>query len=428
MPSADERRRGMPVTIPELRLTRTAVSQRSSTTGPLETDVKNSKHPPSASTSSQAQSSPSTTLSELPPRDLGFLRDPSNYHAFPTANIPPQFVHSPKSPPTTTPLEKLLDTGHYRLAAVSAAHALAVAPPTDTMRLFHLLYTRLACLCLIDEAGLAAQESKLLGDLDSAFYRHPLSAAHLMPWELRVLVTRLAPQAYGEWRKAVMGFYELAREARAGAASAASEADKQLWRTRLRECGIRVANVLVEMDDFEGAGRHLSTLSPSPASSEEDREILVMETLVWLRIGDVRTARQRLSLLTSCFPSPAPPPDYPALLSALLQIAESSYPAAVSTLESLSSAHPTDSMLAQNLALCKLYTGNVLESRAALTRLVDSGHTPLFPALLFNLCTLCELCSERSRELKVALAERLASRESEPSQVGWEVSNAVLKL
>lgn len=46
--------------------------------------------------------------------------------------------------------------------------------------------------------------------------------------------------------------------------------------------------------------------------------------------------------------------------------------------------------------------------------------------LLFNLSTMYELCTDRSRNLKLRLSERLSSMEE--SQAGWEKTNADFKL
>ncbi len=50
-----------------------------------------------------------------------------------------------------------------------------------------------------------------------------------------------------------------------------------------------------------------------------------------------------------------------------------------------------------------------------------SSHT-----LLFNLTTMYELCTERSRNLKFKLSETVAAMDETPS--GWEKSNADFKL
>lgn len=59
-----------------------------------------------------------------------------------------------------------------------------------------------------------------------------------------------------------------------------------------------------------------------------------------------------------------------------------------------------------------------------LEKLVDSGlssHT-----LLFNLCTMYELCTEKNKNLKVKLTERVAGLQESP--LGWEKTNADFKL
>ena len=262
-----------------------------------------------------------------------------------------------------------------------------------------------------------------MGDLNSAFYRHPLTNVHLVPWELRLLAVRLTALGYGEWRKGVMGYYELARECRENIVKVDSEDDKHLWKLRLQDCGIRVANVLVEMGDLEGAGRHLGSLSVSDrvADTAEEREILLMETLIWLRLGNMRAAHRCLSR------APGNPDDklINGSLQALLQLADSDYQGAASSFGALHEQFPEDAMVAQNLAVCLLYTGRILDAKVLLSKLVQSS--PPFHSLVFNLCTVYELCSETNRDKKVALATKLAARK-EGGGVGWELNSADFKL
>ncbi|CBY00102.1 hypothetical protein LEMA_P076910.1 [Plenodomus lingam JN3] len=363
-------------------------------------------------------------IEDMPPKDFSFLQDAAAYHVLPVTNLPPAFLNAPHTPPISSPVDSLLLSGHYRLAAIAAArNIVTAASPGDYETLLHLVHVRLACLCLLHEHQLAAQESKVLGDLNSAFWRHPLTNAHLVPWHLRLLVVRLSALGYGEWRKGIMGYYELARECRENIIKATTEEDKKLWRARLRDCGIRVANVLVEMGDLEGAGRHLSTLASSQetANTTEAREILLMETLVWLRVGDIQAARRCLSQATSQSPDEL----IDGTLQALVQLAESNYEAAASSFRQLHEKIPEDAMVAQNLAVCLLYTGHIQEARDLLSTLV--AESPPFHSLVLNLSTVYELCTERSREKKVALAESLARR-NDGGGVGWEVSNSEFKL
>ncbi|KAF2731747.1 hypothetical protein EJ04DRAFT_544986 [Polyplosphaeria fusca] len=426
--SGDERRR---VAVP-----------RRSTKGPLGLDIDDplaaSAHtnfPDASRVLSPTRSDASTlspqdgaagapAISDVPSKDFSFVQDPSTYHVLPASNVPPPFLNAPNLPAVSSPIDSLLATGHYRLAAIAAARNIVQAPSAaDHDTLFHLLHVRLACLCLVHEHSLAAQESKVLGDLNSFFYRHPFTNAHLVPWALRVLAVRLAALGYGEWRKGIMGYYELARECREDIIRADSEEEKALWRVRLRDCGVRVANVLVEMGELEGAGHHLHTLSTPAdvASSPEAKETLLMEALVWLRIGDIRAARLCLSTASSI----SSPTLLDQALQALIQLANSEYTAAASSFQALHQEYPDDAMIAQNLAVALLYTGRIAEARDLLTEITDTS--PPFHSLMFNLSTIYELCTERNRERKVALAEKMAARKGD-GVVGWEILNADFKL
>lgn len=220
-----------------------------------------------------------------------------------------------------------------------------------------------------------------------------------------------------------MGYYELARECRESTIRATEDSDKVLWRRRLRDCGIRVANTLVEMGDLEGAGRHLGTLSRNDgdADSAETREILTMETLVWLRVGDLASARRCLAQASEAGSDAL----LDGSLSALTQLADSDYEAAVSSFRSLHEQFPEDAMVAQNLAVCLLYTGHIPDAKDLLSKLVDES--PPFHSMVFNLSTVFELCTERNRDKKAELAEKLASRK-DAGGVGWERSTVEFKL
>jgi predicted Zn-dependent protease len=232
---------------------------------------------------------------------------------------------------------------------------------------------------------------------------------------------RLAAIGYGEWRKGIMGYYELARECRENIVRASTTStDKTLWRTRLRDCGVRVANVLVEMGDLDGAGRHLATLADDQ-DADGRRDITLMETLIWLRVGDIASARRCLARLDTASSSPI----IDSTLAALIQLADSDFEAAATSFRALYDAHPDDAMVAQNLAVCLVYTGRIADAKDILSTLVDQ-HPP-FHSMVFNLSTVYELCTERNRDKKLALAAKLATRK-DGGGVGWEMSATDFKL
>jgi len=118
---------------------------------------------------------------------------------------------------------------------------------------------------------------------------------------------------FNDARRGVMGYYELAREARltltslkksrssmstSGETNEALENEIEFWSTRLQELGIRVASALVEMEDLEGAARFLSTLSPPSDNSASASRLVTQKALLFLCLGDVDAARSAISIST----------------------------------------------------------------------------------------------------------------------------------
>lgn len=263
----------------------------------------------------------------------------------PTTAIPPPFRTSPQQPSPETPIPDLLAKGHYRAAAAAAAQALIASPspPPDAAQIYSLLHVRLACLTLTDNTALAAQEVRSLPpDLDDA-------AA--TPWPLRVLAVRLRALGYGDQRRAVMSYYDLAREARAALAAAAARGDRsatELWRERLGELGVRVAGALVEMDDLAGAAQLLAGLR-----DRGDGALAVAKALLWLHLGDADAARGCARGL---------PGRVEAVVDALCAMADGEYGAALDMWKALREEEPEDEMVGVNMAVCLLYVGRMQEA------------------------------------------------------------------
>ncbi|KAK4228579.1 hypothetical protein QBC38DRAFT_474726 [Podospora fimiseda] len=353
------------------------------------------------------------------PKDFAYLLRPEIYHPLTPLNVPPAFRNNQaKQPSPDTPIPDLLARGQFRAAAIAATQALTgtgdpnVLPqpdPTDHVRIFDLLYTRLACLTLIDSTSLAAQEVKALGDLNSAFYFEETpsgNVVHLVPWELRVLNIRLSAVGFGDLRRAIMSFYELAREARGNLAEAMATHDnsaRELWKERLGDLGVRVAGALVEMKDLEGAAEHLKGL-------RDGEKMGMSRALLWLHLGDVEAARGCVSGENTVAEK---------VVLALCDMADADYGSALRKWEGLRE-ETDDEMVGVNMAVCLLYLGRMQEGRALLEELVSAGRAS--HTLLFNLTTMYELCTERSRGLKVKLTEKVAGMTEE------ERTNADFKL
>ena len=219
-----------------------------------------------------------------------------------------------------------------------------------------------------------------------------------------------------------MGYYDLARDVRAELSKTKSKEEKELCKERLRDLGIRVASALVEMGDMTAAGRHLESLLLADKAMEEDQLIRGRLALLYLKIGNLSAAKR---FITESTTGPTSNP-YAAELSPLLSMAEGDYTSAVTQLTALKDDNGTspDPLVLQNLAVCLIYMGKLIEARPILESLVSDGHS--FHTLIFNLSTIYELCTEKSRGLKMELVEKLADRPG--SEIGWEKSNADFKL
>lgn len=303
-------------------------------------------------------------------RDFSHLLRPEIFHQLTPLSVPAPFRSPGKQPSADTPVPELLAHGHFRAAAIASVQALtstpvaatqaAAHPPVDPhnhVRIFSLLYTRLACLCLIDAVPLAAQEAKSLQDLNQGFYLDPVDGTHLMPWELRLLAIRLQTLGFGDPRRAVMSFYDLAREARFEIARAGrlhDQSARETWKRRLAELGVRVAGALVEMDDPAGAASHLASLRESPSGG--DPRLAMAKALLWLHLGDVDAAKR-------CVRDGKADQVGEKVVAALADMADGGYGAALEKWtglkEELDEAGVQDEMVGVNLAVCLLYLGRM---------------------------------------------------------------------
>jgi len=355
----------------------------------------------------------------------------------------------------TTHLQTLLAQGRYHTAAIYCTTLLlnpAFTSPTNAPLIFSLFQTRLTCLLLLSRTAQAAEESKTLQDLENPFYLSTdgENTRHIVPWSLRVLVVRLQALGFGDARRGIVGFYELAREARVECMRSTSPKEKLLWKERLRELGVHVANALVEMGDLQGAARHLRTLKVEGHGEGEVRAQMRL-ALVYLRLGDrdaalqcftpqptateqdasVELARQIVLALSA---TAANPTSSSSAAATTAPTAEEAWSTALNLSASTSSPEQ-QTFIHTNRAVALVYAGRINEARALLERLIDDSLHPassfdeegaergsekgaggragrgagggVEKATLFNLCTIYELSTERARDAKLALAGRV---------------------
>lgn len=321
-------------------------------------------------------------LPETLGKDLSFLLRHNVFHTLSQLDIPPPLrseflILNPGEPLSTSlgTLEKLLAEGRFLVAAHFSASILtsSLIAPTDIKIIFSLFYTRLACLELSGNTVLAAQESKALEDLSSAFYyidlkldtpansdkdpehenAHPEDPRHIVPWPLRVLAVRLQSIGFGDPRRSIGGLYEIGLEARREIMRIeATDVERELWRQRLADLGVRSVNALIEMGDFDAARRSLPNLH---ASGPETDMTKLRKALLLLRIGDLDAAGQVFGDTNESKEA--------ALLKPLLSMSDGRYSDAVAEWRVLQEdrTRADGPLVAQNLAVCLLYIGKLDE-------------------------------------------------------------------
>ncbi|QDS75307.1 hypothetical protein FKW77_001411 [Venturia effusa] len=412
-----------------------------SSKGPLDDDEPTSSLRPNSpgtrgkrmTSLSPAREPSAAIFEENAQRDLAHLCRADIFRPIPTDIIPQAFMEAPHAPVQGVPVRHLVANGHFHAAAIASAQQLATfSDYSDTASIFELFYTRLACLTLINKTcqDIAAMESLELRDLAGTFYRHPVTNEHLVNWNLRVLAVRLQSIGFKDWRRGIMAFYTLGQDARQEVTKARLVGNSQseiLWTSRLLDVGIRVASMLVEMGDLDAAARHLRTIDIDRALDKvEKKRITVMAALLWLQIGDLRAAKRCISPLTEETGSEEPADISLQVFTALVEMAEGRFDTAVTAWEQLKETHPNDAMISQNLAICLLYTGRMTEGHRLLEAAISQSGSVPSQSLLFNLCTIYELCSDRARDMKARLTQRVAA--GKPSSLGWERSTADFKL
>jgi len=348
---------------------------------------------------------------------LQFLLDRRLYHQIPSDDIAPGFAESKHQPPLGSPLEDLIQAGHFRRAAETALTELLAGGSGDADRIFRLVYTRLACLVLISRPDLAADEAVPLTDFLNRNTPDAKDVLPVVPWELRLLLVRLQSiAAADDGRRGVMSLYTLAGEVRSHLSEAKADGDEasvQVWSERLQDLGLRVTDTLVEIGELETALRHLDTLVSIDADVLNSRKALLNT-----RMGDLSSAKAALDKV-----SPGLSKD---IYGALLRTAGGDFAKAVDDWRVLVEQHPDNELLGQNLSACLLYTGRITEARSILESI--ARETSVFPALLFNLSTVYELCTDRAIDRKAGLSQHLAQRTPFATTGGWERTNADFKL
>ena len=380
---------------------------------------------------------------EVTDRDFAFLLEPGIYHPLSQLDIPGPFRRAfPQPLPASTSISEavaqindLLSQCDYLRAAHLAGLVLisGAVRPTDQKTIFHLLSIRYSCLELSGNILLAAQEAKSLEDLGSTFYYSeppqdetmteesadkPLPK-HIVPFNLRLQALRLQSIGFSDPRRGVASLYDLGAECREYLSSSTlSSAQRQLWSQRLQEVGVRVVNALVEMNDIDCARRTLD--STKPTTEEELGLWTLRKVTLSIRMGLLGEAQKIVRYSNISGPEKS-------ILESLIAVADDRFDAAIELLTRPTMEHhrPLLALAKQNLAVAYLYQGDIQHAKEVLDTLINDDQS--FQTLTINLATILDLTTDRSREMKLRLAERVSKQQSPPKQAR-SYTNADFKL
>ena len=420
-----------------------AVLPRRNTRGPLDADDPLPVTPATQSLSSSAVSQvrtesdveprsqekiPATDIASNEPvieeKDLSFLLEPTIYHPLSQLEVPtpfrrpfPQFNAALATiSKISEEIEDKLSQCDYLGAAYLSGALLGsgLLNPTDQQRIFRCLQTRYSCLELSGNIRLAAQEAKALEDLSSAFYYvdlPPDEAAeeqaidrtlprHIMPFSLRLQALRLQSIGFSDPRRGIASLYDLGLECREHIGSPLTpEEDRQTWVDRLEQVGIRVVNALIEMGDLNCARRTLANMT---SESNSVATWTGRKVLLCLKMGLITEAQKLIE--TSELQEKES-----ALLRSLIAVADDRLDDAISIVTAQSPDRDTELMALakQNAAVALLYKGEIQKARSLMETLIDEHES--FSTLTVNLSTVLDLTSDQSRELKLAVADKIAA-------------------
>ena len=237
---------------------------------------------------------------------------------------------------------------------------------------------------------------------------HAADGKNVIPWDLRVLIMRLSERG-----SVVPGLYALGREARAeikqaGKGDVGREEGVILWKQRLRDLGVAVAEALMEEGDLVGGVGVLQGLMRRPRKSggEEgggggDTEVKRMLVLGYCRMGDVGAARRVWEEGARELVG----------LEPVIRICEGDFEGAAGQMVLREDERGE---VRNNLAVTHFYRGDIGEAVRLLEGMVDGegkdGGEPSRESV-FNLATCYELTGENGvRERKEQMVRRVGEK------------------
>ncbi|XP_015909857.2 trafficking protein particle complex subunit 12 isoform X1 [Parasteatoda tepidariorum] len=299
-------------------------------------------------------------------------------------------------------------------------------PSTHTPFSLRIWYTRLALFIKLRKFSLAEVESAVFGVMDKPdlyyeFYPEIYRGrkGSMVPFALRLLLAEL-PQYQGNHQTALDNMYrilnivqKMLNNVESGCAEDGSmielsdqrkAASLEVWKRREKGVLFSILNCVLAQKDYILAVSIAKLLIEK--SGKDTAHLHSALGRIYLQLGDVQSAESYFRKATTIAKDNST--DFRVeenINNALLAVACDENEKAFKYFEQANSFQP-NAMLVNNMAVCKLYTGQLKESLRLLESAIQQSPSAcLHDGLIFNVCTLYELESSRCPQKKLAMLE-----------------------
>ncbi|KAG8883876.1 hypothetical protein FRB97_005714 [Tulasnella sp. 331] len=305
----------------------------------------------------------------------------------------------------------LVMTNSWRALAKMSRDRIVDSSPDDIVLIFELWHLRLTSLTRLRLFNQAAAECNnlfaVLRNIQPDLVRIYVLDS-LLPFELEVTYARTrywAGDPYGYLDE----LYALLRKCKMCSKSATSATDIEMWKERAVRVGLIMASQLLEMKDHTAAAALLLPLCnpTSPDAPPPSIELLSAVARIYMDSGDIESAEQLIRRVEN---DPSCDNTTKEINRALLASARLDWKTAVENLRSAIQREPGNPLVANNLSVVLLSTGNLQEGIHYMETALRAspGTVGNVEPFLFNLATLYELRTASNFDKKCGLLLEIA--------------------
>ncbi|KAG9000753.1 hypothetical protein FRB95_009504 [Tulasnella sp. JGI-2019a] len=314
----------------------------------------------------------------------------------------------------------LVMANSWRALARMSRDRIVNSNPDDIVLIFEFWHLRLTSLTRLRLFNQAAAECNnlfaILRNIQPDLVRTYIFDS-LLPFELEVMYARTrywAGDPYGYLDE----LYALLRTCKKRSKTATIATDVEMWKERAVRVGLIMASQLLEMKDHTAAAALLLPLChpTSPDAPPPSLELLSAVARIYLDSGDIGSAEELIKRIEN---DPTCEETMKEINRALLASARLDWQTAVDNLRSAIHREPDNALVANNLSVVLLSTGNLQEGIHHMETALKTSPEIVgsVEPFLFNLATLYELRTAANFDKKCGLLLEIAQWASDGLRV-----------